>query len=249
MDDVDRSAGVFREADRPPRGLGLELLGARERVVDRIGLARRQRLLDEVVDGEAVLGVHHHEAARLLAALEHGEEEVVGHHQHVRIGEEDLERGYARVDHRLHVGECAGVRLRDRHVEAVVHVRGALGAAHPLLERRAQATRLHLQREVDEAGRAARGRGLRAGVVVVRGRSAAERHREVRVVVDRAREHEAARGVQHLGVDALEAADAGDRLAVDEDIREDGVDGGHDRAAANDLLRHEAPPGGEDSRR
>ena len=40
------------------------------------------------------------------------------------------------------------------------------------------------------------------------------------VVVDRARQHEAAGRVEHLGVDAVEAADARDLLAVDQDIRE-----------------------------
>ena len=57
--------------------------------------------------------------------LEHAEEEVVGDHQHALVGEEDLEGADALLDHRLHVGERALVGLRDRHVEAVVHVRGA----------------------------------------------------------------------------------------------------------------------------
>ena len=219
--------------------------GRRQRVVDRVGVAGRERLLDEMVDREAVLGVHHHEAAGLLAALEHGQEEIVGHHQHVRVGEEDLERRHARVDHRLHVLERAGVGLRDRHVEAVVDVGRPLGAAHPLLERRAQPAGLHLQCEVDEAGRAAGGRGLRAGVVVVRGRRPAERHREVRVVVDRARHDEAAGRVEHLGVDAGEVPDARDLLAIDEHVGDDGVDGGHDRAAADDLLHDASREGGD----
>ena len=62
----------------------------------------------------------------------------------------------------------AVVGVRDRHVEAVVDVRGALGPAHPLLERAAQAAGVHLQGEVDDAGRAAGRRRLGAGVVVVR---------------------------------------------------------------------------------
>ena len=59
------------------------------------------------------------------------------------------------------------------------------------------------------------------------------------MVVDRARQHEAAGRVEHLGVDAVEVPDARDLLAVDEHVGDDGVDGGHDGAAANDLL-HDA---------
>ena len=137
----------------------------------------------------------------------------------------------------------AASALRDRHVEAVVDVRGALGPALPLLERRAQAARVHLQREVDDAGRAAGRRGLRAGVVVVDAPGAAERHREVRVVVDRARQHEAAGGVDRprrrrrrtLPTPAIVSPSISTSARTVSD-------GGHDRAAADDLPHGDPPP-------
>jgi hypothetical protein len=236
VDDVDRRARVLGQPDRTPRRLGLELLGPRQRVVDRVGVALRQRLLDQVVDAVAVLGVHHDQAAGLLGAVERRQEEVVGDHQRAAVREEHLEGRDALVDHRLHVGERAVVGLRDRHVEAVVDVRGTLGAPLPLLQRGAQAARVHLQREVDEARDAAGRRRLRAGVVVVVRPGAAERHRQVRVVVDQARQHVAARRVDRLGVDAVERADGRDRFPVDQHVRLDRVRRRDDRAPADDLL-------------
>ena len=209
--------------------------------MDRIGLPVCERRGDEVLDREAVLAVHHHQRLELPRALEHGQVLVVAHHQHVRVGQEHLEARDALGDHRAHVGERLGICARDRHVEAVVDVRGALGPAHPLLERAAQAVRVHLQCEVDDARRAACGRRLRAGVVVVGAVRAAERHRHVRVVVDRPGQHEAAGRIEHLGVDVREGADAGDGLAVDEHVggkRLRRVDHG---AAADDLPHRDCP--------
>ena len=64
VDDVERAAGDARELDRAVRRLALELGRPRERVVDRRGVAARERLADEDVDRVPVLGVHHHERAR-----------------------------------------------------------------------------------------------------------------------------------------------------------------------------------------
>ena len=68
--------------------------------------------------------------------LEHAEEEVVGDHQHAAVGEEDLEGADAFLHHRLHVGERALVGLRDRDVEAVVHVRAVGALRHSSSEER-----------------------------------------------------------------------------------------------------------------
>ena len=55
-----------------PGRLGLEHLGPGQRVVDRVGVARRERRADEV-DRVAVLAVHHHEPRRSARLLEHGQ--------------------------------------------------------------------------------------------------------------------------------------------------------------------------------
>ena len=199
--DVDAGAGQLREAHRAVGRLGLERLGAGMRVVDGVGLARGQRALHEHVDGPAVLAVDHGQRAQVARVLEHPQEQVVGDHQHAAVGQEDLEGADALGDHRLHVGEGALVGLGDRHVEAVVDVRRAVGPVAPFLQRGAQAVGVLLNHEVDDAGGSSRRGRARARVVVVDRAGAAERHRHVRVVVDQPGQHEAAGGVDHLRVD------------------------------------------------
>jgi hypothetical protein len=80
---TNTGAPELREPHGAARRLGLHLLGPRERVVDRIGVSGRERLLHEVLDREAVLAVHHRQRLEIARALEHGEELVVGDHQHV----------------------------------------------------------------------------------------------------------------------------------------------------------------------
>ena len=215
--------------------------GPRVCVVDRVGLARGEGALDEHVDRVAVLAVDHRERVEIAGAAEHLEEEVVADHDRALVGEEDLEGADALLDHRLHVGERAVVGLGDRHMEAVVDVRGAVGAALPLLERRAQPVRMLLDHEVDDAGRPAGRRGARARVVVVDRHRPAERHRHVRVVVDQPGEDVAAARVDHLGVDVPERADGDDLLAVHQHVRHGRLAGVHNRAAL-DQLPHVAPP-------
>ena len=64
----------------------------------RVGLAAGQRLRDEHVDGDAVLGVHHDQAAD-LGGLLHGPQDlaVVGV-EDAGVGHEQLEAGDALVD-------------------------------------------------------------------------------------------------------------------------------------------------------
>src|SRR5262249_52303419 len=90
-----------------------------------------------------------------------------------------------------------------------------------------------LDDEVDDARRPARGRRRGAGVVVVAAPRPAERHREVGVVVDQPRHHEAAGGVDLLV--ALQAGAHGDDgLAVDQDVGVELVGRGDDPATADE---------------
>ena len=52
------AAGHLRQRDGARRGFGFRRGGAGERVILGRGLALGQRLLDDHVDGAAVLGVH-----------------------------------------------------------------------------------------------------------------------------------------------------------------------------------------------
>ena len=90
-----------------------------------------------------------------------------------------------------------------------------------------------LDAEVDDARRPARGRRRGARVVVVAAPRAAERHREVRVVVDQPRQDQTAGGVDLL-VALQAAADGDDRLSVDQDVGVERVGGGDDPPTADE---------------
>jgi hypothetical protein len=156
--------------------------------------------------------------AEVTGALHRRRELVVADHQLALVGHEQLEGADALLGHQLHLVERGLAGVRDRHVEAVVDVRGAVRAALPLGQRGAQVVRLALDREVDEAGHAAGRRGPRARVVVVGGHHPHERHRQVGVVVDQARHHQAAGHVDGGGPGRVDRAHRRDLLALDQDV-------------------------------
>ena len=192
-------------------------------MVDRIGLAASQRLGDEHVDGDAVLGVHHHHGALVRRRLHRLQDLAVVREEHARVGHEQLEAGDALVvDEVLHGLQRLVVDAADDHVEAVVDGAVAVGLAVPggqaVLDPLAGA----LHREVDDRGGAAVGRRSRAGLERVRGERAAEGQLHVRVDVDTAGDDVLAGGVELLVVVAdggpagLEQPD--DALAVDQHV-------------------------------
>ena len=76
--DEQRRARHLGQPDRPVGGLGLARLGPRRRVEARRGVAARERLVLELGDHVAVLGVHEHEQADLARDLHRLEEVLVG---------------------------------------------------------------------------------------------------------------------------------------------------------------------------
>ena len=70
MHDVNRRARHLRHGDGAMHGFGFGQRRARERVIDRRGLAFGQRLLHDHVDHAAVLGVHADQRAVLRGLLQ-----------------------------------------------------------------------------------------------------------------------------------------------------------------------------------
>ena len=157
-----------------------------------------ERLLDEDVDRVAVLGVHHHERARLRRDLHRPEQRLVVDHQRALVGHEQLVRGDPLVRERRQLLERATLaQIGDRDVEAVVDDRLPVALGVPGGERVGERLTRALDAEVDVARRAAeRGRGLSGRDVVDRHRPA-ERHVEMRVRIDGTREHELPGRVDH----------------------------------------------------
>ena len=96
----------------------------------------------------------------------------------------------------------------------------AVGLFHPGVERVAQRLALVLNGEIDQRGRAAEGRGARAGLKIVGAGGAAKRHVQVRVHVDAAGNDDAARRVEQFrGVlDGQFLANGGNLPAADADV-------------------------------
>ena len=131
--DVQRHvAGDLGQQDGPVGGLALELGGPGERVELGIGLAAGQRLGDEHVDGDAVLGVHHDHraglAGRSASPAGSGRRRV----EDARVGHEQLEAGDALVvDEVRHRLQRLLVDAADDLVEAVVDGAVAVGLVVP----------------------------------------------------------------------------------------------------------------------
>ncbi len=115
----------------------------------------------------------------------------------------------------------------------------ALGLLPPGVERVAHARAARLDGEIDNGGRAAEGRGARAGFEIVGRGGAAERHVEVRVGVDAAGDHVHAGGVDDAGGVLRDAGtDLFDTAVFDEHIRPRGIPRRHHRAIANQSVCH-----------
>ena len=183
-----------RELDRAVRRLALGLGRPRQRVVLRLGVPRRERLLHEHVDRVAVLRVHHHERAGLRRDLHRAEERLVVDHERALVRHEELVRRDALVGQRRELLERAAVlQVGDRHVVAHVDHLLAVGLRLPLVDRVGEGRALRLDDEVDVAGRPAERRRRLARLDVVDRHRAAERHVEVRVRVDAARQRRTCR--------------------------------------------------------
>ncbi len=223
------------EADDAVRGLALEDRVARDAVPVRIGLALVDQLGRDDVDGHAVLGVHHDQAAVLVGLLHGPEDGPVVAQEDARVGGEELEVGDALVDQLVHLGQRAGRDVRHDHVEAVVDGRVAFRLGHPRVEPLAQRLALRLDGKVEDRRRAAERGRASAGLERVLGEGAAEGQLHVRVDVDRARDHVLARRIDGLVETGAQVGsgeptpDSHDLLAIDQDVslrRSVGVDDG-----------------------
>ena len=161
-----------------------------------IGLAAGQRLCDEHVDGDAVLGVHHDHRAALAGVLHRPQDLAVVAVEHAGVGHEQLEAGDALVvDEVLHRLQRLVVDAADDLVEAVVDGAVPVGLAVPVGEAVDHVLAGALHGDVDDGGDATPRGGDRAGLERVGRGGAAERQLHVGVHVDATRDHVLAGGV------------------------------------------------------
>ena len=93
--DVERRPRQLREPDGAMGGFAFEYRRARGRVVLRRAQALSDRLLDQHLDDRAVLGMDAGHRAVVAGHAHRLEQRAVVHHQHARIGHEQLEARHA----------------------------------------------------------------------------------------------------------------------------------------------------------
>ena len=200
---------------------------------------RESASLDEDVDRVPVLGVHHHERAARRCDLHRAEERLVVDLEDALVRHEELVRGDALLgQHGELLERPAVVEVGDGDVEAVVDQRLSVRLGVPDLERLRERLAPALDAEVHVARRSPAGGRALTRLEVVDRDGAAERHVEMRVRVDAARQDVLAGGVDRpVGRDVEIGADERDPLALDEDVRDELVGGGDD-APSTDQDRH-----------
>ena len=200
---------------------------------------RESASLDEDVDRVPVLGVHHHERAARRCDLHRAEERLVVDLEDALVRHEELVRGDALLgQHGELLERPAVVEIGDGDVEAVVDQRLSVRLGVPDLERLRERLAPGLDAEVHVARRSPAGGRALTRLEVVDRDGAAERHVEMRVRVDAARQDVLAGGVDRpVGRDVEIGADERDPLALYEDVRDELVGGGDD-APSTDQDRH-----------
>ena len=239
--DVERHPGGVGDHDRPVRRLALDLGRPRIGVALGAGQPLLHVLLLQLRDDVAVLGMHQRQRPELGAALERRVHLVVLDHQRALVGHEVLEGVDPALHHRVHLAPDPLVPAGDRHVVADVDADLRRSTCGPT--RRARSSRLPSGPGSTKSTSMVVPPEAAAKVPDFEGlgrRRAHERHLEMGVRVDPARDHVGVGGVDLL-VALQVLADRLDRLALDQHVRLPRPVGGDDRAVPDDLA-HAALP-------
>jgi hypothetical protein len=192
--------------------------------------AFRERSPHQDVNYVTILGVHADRAAVLAGPQQRPENAAVVQHEYAAVRHEQLERGHALTDQRIHLPFGLIVQVGHDHVKSVIDDRLALGLLHPRLPCVVESLAPVLNSEVDDGRRPAERRRDGAGLEIVGRRRAAERHVKVGMDIDAARQHVFAGSIDHLvGLDVGKArADERDLLVFDQHVAAIAIDGGDD---------------------
>ena len=197
VNDHDRRIGDLADTQQMRHRLSLRRVRAALGMRARHKLPIRLMLLNERVDHACVFAVHTRDAAVFFDLLQCVEQVLVADH-HRGIRHVHLERRNPLLEHSGYLSFNFVVPVVDRHVEAVVAARPAVGLLVPEVEAVLQALALVRAGEIDDHRRAAANGAARAGVKVVRRRRIAHVKVKMRVRVDKAREQELSRHIDHV---------------------------------------------------
>ena len=192
---VDRSVpGQVRQIQQAAHGLTL----ARVRTAERMPLGSMNPLLVHAllkfIHQRAVLAMHAQDTAQVLELLQHLECLGIVQAQ-VVVGKVGLKRRNARLAHSREIGAVALIPLGECHMKSVVCRAGAVGAMMPLGKGIGHGHAAIGRRVVHDGRRTAAGSRTRTGLKAIGRPIHASPALHVRVAVDKAGKHPAARGI------------------------------------------------------
>ena len=214
----------------------------------RGGLSTLEVLGHQFVNGDAVLGVHHHQCAGVGGLLHRPQDLAVIGVVDARVRHEQLEAGDPFGHQFAHGREGFVVDIADDLMEPVVDRAVARRFVMPRAEGVLQSLPGCLDGEVDDGGGAAESRCTGTCFEGVRRGGATEWHLHMGVRVHTAGDDVLAGGVDdgvggggEIGAERSGARfdERDDRLAVDQHVDELSAGRGHHRAAADECDRHQ----------
>ncbi len=180
----------------------------------------------------------------ILRRLPHRlEDRRVVDHQHVGVSHEQFEAGHALAHHVVHVFEACVAEVGHDHVQPVVDAGLALGLLPPRIERRAHLRPARLDGKIDNRRRPANCGRACPGLKIIGGVRPAERHVEMGMRIDAARQHQQSGSINNSFRRARRDPRTNflDDRSVDQQIglyRRVGI---HDGSVLNENRRHKGP--------
>ena len=187
-------AGQVRQIQQAAHGFGLTHVRAAERMPLGSMNPLLVHALLQLIHQRTVLAMHAQYAANTLELLEHLERLGIVQAQMI-VGKVGLKRRYARLAHSRKIGAVAFIPLGECHMKGVVGRAGSVGTAMPLGQGIGHGHAAISRRVVHDGRRTAAGSRTRAGFKAIGCPIHAGPALHVRVAVDKAGKHPAARGV------------------------------------------------------
>ena len=134
MNDVDRRLCHFGDRDRAMHAFGFSYSRTRERVILGRGVTLRQRVLDDLVDDNAILSVHTDQTAALSSRRHGAKDRRVVNQEHAGISHEQFEAGHAFIHHRIHLFDLPIFEFSCDQMKAIIDCALAFGFLVPVID-------------------------------------------------------------------------------------------------------------------
>ena len=174
------------------------IVGRVKRVILRRGVTFRERMFDDFIDDDAVLGMHADQTAAFACCRHAAKDRRIVNQKNAGVGHEHFEARHAFVHRCVQLFDLIVFELGRDQVKPIVDRRLAFGFLVPVVDALDERLAFVLHGEVDDRRGAAVCCGARTGCKVVGSLRAAEGQFHVCVRIDAAGNHEFAGGIDDL---------------------------------------------------